>query len=56
MIKSETIGNEVYVYIFFEGKKELLYKRWLNYGYGKVFDKFGPPFSAKDVESKKVNK
>ena len=52
MITKEKIGNELYVWIYVLGKKELLYKRWLNYGYGMVFcDKWGSRnFTAKDVE------
>ena len=37
MITKQIIGDELY--IFFNGK--LLYKRWLNKGYGKIFCKFG---------------
>ena len=28
-------GHELYLY---NGKGQLIYKRWLNYGYSKVFD------------------
>ena len=48
MIEREVIGNELYVYIFFEGKKELLYKRWLDKDYGVVMDR--TPFTARDTE------
>ena len=51
MITKEKIGNELYVYIYFNGKKELLYKRWLKYGYGMVMDRM--PFTAKDIENQK---
>lgn len=47
MIHKERIGNELYVYC--NGK--LLYKRWIDKGYGIVFDKFGLPFTAKDVNA-----
>lgn len=36
MIHKEKRGNELYVY--WRGK--LIYKRWLNKGYGRVFDAF----------------
>lgn len=37
MIYKERIGNELYVYM----NGSLLYKRWLNYDYGRVFCKLG---------------
>jgi len=37
MFYTEVIGKELYVY--YGGS--LLYKRWINYGYGKVFQKHG---------------
>lgn len=46
MIVKEVIGKELYVYM--NGK--LLYKRWLNYGYGMVFCNTFGPFTAKDTE------
>jgi hypothetical protein len=48
MITKETITGELYVWIHREGKKELLYKRWLKQGYGMVMCR--QPFTAKDVE------
>lgn len=41
MVTKEVIGNELYVYIFSGGKKELLYKRWLALDYGMIFCKLG---------------
>jgi hypothetical protein len=40
--------NELYVWIWERGIKQLLYKRWLDRGYGKVMDR--QPFTAKDTE------
>jgi hypothetical protein len=53
MIKSEKIGNELYVWIWERGLKKLLYKRWLDRGYGKVMGnpEHGGAFTAKDTES-----
>lgn len=52
MIEKQTINNELYVWIIkYPYGKQLLYKRWLNYGYGVVMDR--QPFTAKDVESVK---
>lgn len=53
MIKKETIVNELYVYIFcpIKRKWDLLYKRWLDRGYGKVMDIL--PFTAKDIDQNK---
>lgn len=48
MITKEIIGNELYVWIFSGGKKSLLYKRWLDKGYGMVMCR--QPFTAKDTE------
>jgi hypothetical protein len=54
MITKEIIKNELYVWIWFDGKRELLYKRWLDKGYGMVMDKI--PFTAKDIDNiKKTN-
>lgn len=49
MIYKQTIGNELYVYM----NGSLLYKRWMWLGHGKIFDKWGVPWSASDVESMK---
>ena len=56
MTHKEIHGNELYVYIYNNGKKELLYKRWLNNEYGMVFcNKWGNRhFTSKDVESFKL--
>ena len=53
MIKKETIGNEIYVWIFcpIKRKWDLLYKRWLDKGFGMVMDRM--PFTAKDIDQKK---
>ena len=51
MVYKEIVGNELYVYMSNNGKMELLYKRWLNYGYGRVFSGVWGSFTAKDVES-----
>ena len=50
MIKKETIGNELYIWIFCPLKRgwDLLYKRWINKDYGVVMDR--TPFTAKDTE------
>lgn len=50
MVHKEVIGNELFVYM----NGSLLYKRWLNYGYGMVFCR--QPFTAKEVESFKINR
>lgn len=49
MIVKVKIKNELYVYM----NGSLLYKRWLNQDYGKVFNcqVYKQPFSAKEVES-----
>ena len=39
----EVIGHELYVY--FNGS--LVYKRWLDKGYGMVFDSIGHPFTCR---------
>ena len=44
MIEKEVIGNELYVYITRHGYvRSLLYKRWINRGYGMVMDRI--PFT-----------
>lgn len=48
MIKKEVIKNELYVWIYEKGLKQLLYKRWINRGFGVVMDR--QPFTAKDTE------
>ena len=48
MITKEKINNELYVWIYVKGLKQLLYKRWLDKNYGMVMDK--QPFTAKDTE------
>ena len=52
MIHKEIHGNELYVWM----NGSLLYKRWFNYGYGKIFcNKWGNRvFSAKDVDLLKL--
>ncbi len=50
MIVKEVIDNQLYVYM----NGELLYKRWINRGYGMVFNPNNSgwgPFTAKDTES-----
>ena len=51
MIIKQKIGNELYIYISNNGKIELLYKRWINRGYGMVFCNTFGNFTAKDNES-----
>lgn len=51
MVTKKIIGNELYVYIWVGGKRDLLYKRWLDKGFGMVMDR--QPFTAKDVECNK---
>lgn len=51
MIIKQIIDNQLYVWM--NGK--LLYKRWLNYGYGMVFCNIFGNFTAKDVENFKKN-
>jgi hypothetical protein len=55
MIKKEKIKNELYVWIFcpIKRKWDLLYKRWLDLGYGKVMDRV--PFTAKEIENQNIN-
>ena len=45
MVHKQVIGRELYVYM----NGSLLYKRWLDYGYGMIMCR--QPFTAKDVES-----
>lgn len=52
MIVSETINNEVYVWIFKNGKKDLLYKRWLNKNYGIVMCL--TPFTAQEITNQNI--
>lgn len=53
MIEKEVIGNELYVYITRYGyKRSLLYKRWINRGYGMVMDRI--PFTANDIDMQKI--
>jgi hypothetical protein len=47
MITKEILNNELFVFIIKNGKKEILYKRWLDRNYGIVMCK--QPFTAKDV-------
>ena len=54
MITKERIKNELYVWIWIRGIKQLLYKRWIDKNYGVVMDR--QPFTAKDTESFKDNK
>jgi hypothetical protein len=49
MITKEIVNNELYVFIFKDGKKSLLYKRWINRQYGMVMDTI--PFTAKDIDN-----
>ncbi len=55
MIKKEISENQLYVWIFcpIKRKWDLLYKRWINLGYGKVMDRM--PFTAKDIDNQKTN-
>lgn len=54
MIKKETIHNQLYVWIFcpIKRKWDLLYKRWIDNGYGMVMDRI--PFTAKDIDNQKT--
>lgn len=52
MIIKKVIGNELYVYM----NGSLLYKRWINEGYGMVFCPLFKNFTAKDTESFKKHK
>jgi hypothetical protein len=54
MIKKESVGKELYIYIFcpIKRKWDLLYKRWLDKNYGMIMDR--QPFTANDVD--KLNK
>lgn len=45
MIYKEVVDNQLFVYIIREGKASLLYKRWLNLGYGRIF--CTPSFTCK---------
>ena len=36
------------LYVWHNGR--LVYKRWLDRGYGVVFDPYGPPFSCKESD------
>jgi hypothetical protein len=47
MITKEILNNELFVFIIKNGRKEILYKRWLDRNYGIVMCK--QPFTAKDV-------
>ena len=51
MIHKEIIGHELYVWM--NGK--LLYKRWLKMDFGRVFSGVWGSFTAKDVDSLKIN-
>ena len=44
-------GDELYVYFL----GTLIYKRWLGAGYGKVFPKWGLPFSAAEVDGRRLS-
>ena len=48
MITKEIVNNELYVWIYKKGMKNLLYKRWLNKGRGMIMCK--QPFTAKDIK------
>lgn len=48
MITKEIVDKELYVWIWTNGKKSLLYKRWLDKDYGMIMDR--QPFTSKDVE------
>lgn len=52
MITKQIIGRELYVWFTGNGKTELLYKRWLDKGYGMVMG--NPSFTAKDTEELKA--
>ena len=49
MITKEVKGKELYVWIWIKGLRQLLYKRWIDKGYGMVMDR--QAFTAKDTES-----
>lgn len=51
MITKEIHGDELYVWIWIRGLKQLLYKRWLSRGYGMVMDRI--PFTAKEIDNQK---
>lgn len=51
-ITKETVGNELYVWIWERGLKSLLYKRHLNKGFGIVMCRF--PFTAKMIDNKQL--
>jgi len=55
MITKEKIGKELYVYIYKNGKKDLLYKRWINLGYGRVFSGIWGSFTCKEVDVLKLS-
>lgn len=42
--RKEIVGNELYLY---NAKGELIFKRWLNHGYSKVFTPF--PYGKNDT-------
>ena len=46
MIHKEIKGNELYVWM----NGNLLYKRWINFGYGRVFSGFWGSFTSKEVD------
>lgn len=51
MIKKEVIKDELYVWIFcpIKRKWDLLYKRWINKGFGIIMDRL--PFTSKEIKN-----
>jgi len=54
MISKEKKGNELYVWFWERGLKTLIYKRWIDKGYGMVMDRI--PFTAKEIDEQKLKK
>ncbi len=51
MITKERIENELYVWIWTRGLKQLLYKRWISRGYGMVMDRI--PFTCREIDNQR---
>ena len=45
-LTKKVIGNELYL---FNAKGDLIFKRWLDHGYSKVFDVGGMPYGKNDT-------
>lgn len=56
MIWKEIVQDGTVKELFVFRNGELIYKRWITYGYGCIFDSYGPPFYCRsDQIERQIN-